>query len=276
MTSTGTIVELSWWKRVSVSSVFARSVADRMSLTLWIGIGLGLMGFMVAGMFDSLVEALEDMDLGAVMEVFLAGSAINTPEGWLSAEMYTLMVPMGVVVLAVIDSARSYAGEEELRSIGMLGSNPLSRTRVIVEKAGGVIVHVVVLAVIVAISVAAGDAMFGLGMDQAAIWAASAHAALLGVMFAAITTLMSALTGKRLTTMLTVAAIGGIAYLVATFFPLIDGLSGWAELSPWHYYYSTNPLANGADWGHLGVMLVIAAALYLAAWAVYRRRDLPG
>ena len=276
MTSTGTIVELPWWKRVSVTSVFARSVADRMALTLWIGIGLGLMGFMVAGMFDSLVEALEDMDLGAVMEVFLAGSAINTPEGWLSAEMYTLMVPIGIVVLAVIDAARSYAGEEEQRSIGMLGSNPLSRTKVIVEKAGGVIVHVVAVAVIVALAVAGGSAAFGLGMDQGGIWAASAHAAMLGVMFAAVTTLVSALTGKRLPTMLTVAAVGGVAYLVATFFPLIEGLADWAELSPWHYYYSTNPLANGADWGHLGVMTAIAAVVYAAAWLVYRKRDLPG
>lgn len=276
MTSTGTIVELSWWKRWSISSVFARSVADRMALTLWIGVGLGLMGFMVAAMFDSLVEALEDMDLGAVMEVFLAGSAINTPEGWLSAEMYTLMVPMGVVALAVVDGARSFAGEEELRSIGMLGSNPVSRTSVIVEKAAAIAVHVLIASVIVAASVAAGDAVFGLGMSPGNIWAASLHALMLGLVFGAATMLVSALLGKRLPTMLTVAAIAGVAYLVATFFPLIDSLERWAELSPWHYYYSTNPLANGADWGHLGVMAVITAGTALAGWYIYARRDLPG
>jgi ABC-2 type transport system permease protein len=276
MTSTSTIVDLPWWKRISITSVFARSLADRIGLTVWIGVGLGLLGFMVTGMFDSLVESLHEMDLGTVMEVFLAGSAINTPEGWLSAEMYTMMVPMGLVALAVMDVARSYAGEEENRSIGMLGGNPLSRTRVIVEKAGGAIGHVVIAGVIVAVAVAAGNSVFGLGMASGNVWAASTHAILLGVMFAAVTTLIAALTGRRLSTMLITAAIAGVAYLVATFFPLIDSVSDWARLSPWHYYYETNPLATGADWGNIGVMAAIAAVTYVVAWYVYSRRDLPG
>ena len=72
------------------------------------------------------------------------------------------------------------------------------------------------------------------------------------------------------------AAIAAMAYLVATFFPLIESIADWARLSPWHYYYETNPLATGVDWGNIGVMTVIAAVVYLMAWMVYRRRDLPG
>jgi ABC-2 type transport system permease protein len=130
--------------------------------------------------------------------------------------------------------------------------------------------------VIVAAGVGGGNALFGLGMSSANVWAATVHAILLGVMFAALTTLVSALIGRRLATMLVVAAVAGVAYLVATFFPLIEALADWARVSPWHYYYESNPLATGVDWGNVGVMAAIAAVTYTAAWYVYSKRDLPG
>jgi ABC-2 type transport system permease protein len=190
--------------------------------------------------------------------------------------MYTLMIPMGIVALVVIDGARSFAGEEQDQSIGMLAANPLSRTRILVEKSFGIIVHVLIVAVLVGLFVWAGSAAFGLGLDASHIWAASLHGALLGIMFGGLTALVSVATGKRVASMMIIGAMAVVFYLIASFFPIIETLADWAQISPWHFYYSSNPLANGVDWTHVGLMAGISAVLYLTAWYVFTKRDLPG
>ena len=167
--TTDTIVPLPARKRLAVSSLFARSVADRMGLTLWIGVGVGLMSLMVAAMYSSLEETLLDFDLGGAMEAFLFGSDIASPVGWITAEMYSMVVPMAIVALAVIDGGRSFAGEEEDRSIGLLAANPISRTRIIADKVAGMAVHVVVASILMGFLLWVGVAAFSLDMSKVTI-----------------------------------------------------------------------------------------------------------
>jgi ABC-2 type transport system permease protein len=274
--TTDTIVQLPARKRLAVASVFNRSVADRMGLTLWIGIGVGLMSFMVAAMYSSLEETLLDFDLGGAMEAFLFGSDIASPVGWLSTEMYSMMVPMAIVALVVIDGGRLFAGEEEGRSIGLLAANPLSRTRLLVDKVGGMVVHVVVASVLSGVLLWAGVVAFSLEVEAANIAATHLHVAMLGIMFGGAILVASVILPRRIPAMLAVAGFAGVAFIVATFMPIFEGYENWAKASPWYFFYGNNPLANGVNWTDLTVMAAIGAGLYVLGWFVFIRRDLPG
>ena len=47
-------------------------------------------------------------------------------------------------------------------------------------------------------------------------------------------------------------------------------------MSPWYYFYGSNPLANGLNWADVGVMAAISVGLYGIGWFLYVKRDLPG
>ncbi len=274
--TTDTIVQLPARKRLAVSSLFARSVADRMGLTLWIGIGIGLMSLMVAAMYSSLEETLLDFELGGAMEAFLFGSDIASPVGWISAEMYSMMVPMAIVALAVIDGGRSFAGEEEDRSIGLLAANPISRTRIIADKVAAMSVHVVIASILMGFLLWVGVAAFSLDISAGNIAATHVHLILLGLIFGGGVVVASAALARRIPAMLAVAGFAGVAFIIATFMPIFEGYENWAKVSPWYYFYGSNPLANGMNWADVGVMAAISVALYTIGWFLYMKRDLPG
>jgi ABC-2 type transport system permease protein len=277
MTTESSFAQLSWYRRMSIGSVLSKSLFDRLGLTLAIGLGLGAMAFFVAALYPSLEETLLDIDLPDSMDAFLAGSDLASPVGWMTAEIYSIMAPLAIVALAIVDGAKSIAAEEEERSIGLLAANPVSRARLLVDKSTAIVVHVVVASVLSWLLLWAGVVAFDIDLTAGNLAAATLHLALLGTMFAGAIVLVSALTGHRVRSMLIVGSLAGLAYVVAAFLPLSDSFGVWAKLSPWYYYLgNTNPLESGVDWGGIGIMAAIAAVLFVAAGYVFTRRDLPG
>lgn len=274
--TTGTITQLTARKRWAVSSLRARSIAERMGLTLWIALGVGMMSGVVAAMYPSLEESLLEFDLGGVMEAFLFGSSIASPVGWITTEMYSMVVPFAIVALAVVDGARSFADEEERRIVGLLAANPIGRTRLVVDKSIGIIVHVVIASVLTGVLLWTGVVLIGLDIEVGNIAAAHLHLVMLGIMAGGGILVASAAIGRRVAAMLAVAAVAGVAFIVATFMPVFAGYEGWAKASPWHYFFGSNPLANGVDWAHIAVMAGVGILLYVIGWFIFARRDLPG
>ncbi|MEZ5175197.1 MAG: ABC transporter permease subunit [Acidimicrobiia bacterium] len=273
---TSGIVPLSWYRRVSIRSVFAKSLADRTTMTVLTGVGVGLMAFAVTAMFPSLEESLKELDLGSGFADFFGGASLATPAGWLSAEMWSIVAPFAIVALVLVDGARSVGSEEEERMIGMLAANPISRTRILAEKSGAVVVHMLVASALMGLLSWLAVIVIGLDLDANLIWGATLHLALLGFMAAATTVAVSALVGKRAKAMVVVGAIAAVAYISASMLPLFDQAAGWAELSPWYYYWGENPLIHGVNWGFIAIMGAIGTAVFGCAGLVFVRRDLPG
>ena len=55
-----------------------------------------------------------------------------------------------------------------------------------------------------------------------------------------------------------------------------ESFEPFAVLSPFHYFLSSDPLVNGMDWGHAGVLVGIFVVLVAAAVPLFDRRDLRG
>ncbi len=274
--TTETIVPLSWYQRVTVRSLLAKSLSDRRIMTLLVGIGVGLMSVMVTAMYPSLESSLADLDLGQGMTDFLGGASLGSPEGWLSAETWSIVAPIAIVALALIDGARSIASEEEERSIGLLAANPVGRVRILSDKSIAISVHVLVATGIIGLLSWLAVLIVGLDMDASRIWASTLHLAFLGLMFAGATAVVSAAVGKRSKVMLMVGSIAGVAYIWATMLPLFEAVADWAKVSPWYYYWGDNPMINGVNWGYIATMAVITVVLFGVAGYLFTKRDLPG
>ncbi|MCB1247490.1 MAG: ABC transporter permease subunit [Acidimicrobiia bacterium] len=272
--ASSTIIDLSWYQRLRIRSLLAKSLADRRLMTLLIGVGIGGMSFLVASMFPALESTLADLDLGPAFEAIFGAGGMSTPEGWMSAEMYTLLVPGALVALVIIDAGRSIAGEMESLSIGLLASNPLSRTRILVDKAIAVVLHMVGCALTIGVFTWAGVVVIGLDMDATHVWGATIHTVGLGLMLSGAAVLFSVVIGRRVPAMIVVGSLAFVAYMVAVLFAVSEDLAGWAKISPWHYYWADNPLLAGVDWTDVAVMAAIGGLLFLLAVPVFNRKDL--
>jgi ABC-2 type transport system permease protein len=267
---------LSRFRAWRLTNIFTKSLADRTTLVVVTGSILFLLGLWMGPLYNSLEDSLAEMaaDLGDAMTQMFGDMA--TPEGWLNAEMYSIMAPAAVFYVAISSGARTFATEAENRSIGLLAANPISRMAIASQKAGATALHVVTVVLLCGLGTWAGVRAGSLGIPASRVLAINLHLALLGMAVAGLAMLIAVLTGRRLVTMVTTAGIVLVAYVWGSFAPQTDALDGLAVLSPWDWYFGSDPLTNGAAWGDVALLTVLAVALIAAAVWSFRRRDLPG
>jgi ABC-2 type transport system permease protein len=266
------------YRRLTLANTFTKALTDRMLLVSIVGVALGAMSVTLGPMFLSLEESLGEM-LSAMPESFLAlvgGVDMATPAGWYSGEMYSIMVPFAVIYVAVASASKAFAGEVEDGTMGPLIANPVSRTRVAVDKIVAMCLHVAIAATLIGVGTWVGVVVAGLAIPTSHIVAITVHLTLLGIVFGALAALLSILTARRTAALLIAVGLALVAYVWSSFLPLIDSISGLANLSPWYHYIGVDPLVDGFEWSSLGLLAILGILLAVGSIAVFKRRDIPG
>ncbi|MEV0946687.1 ABC transporter permease subunit [Rhodococcus sp. NPDC049939] len=265
-------------KLMATRALVNKAIADRMTLSVVIGILLVAMSAMVGALWPPLKETFANFPtalLDALGKAF-PGADLATPAGWTNAELMSMVAPAGAIAIGVISAVRATAGEEEDKTLGMLLGAPVGRIPFLLVKIDAMIVHVLVVCLFLAGGLVLGSAIGGLGLSATGIFGAAAHTALLGILFGVIAIALGAATGSRRLATAATGALAALAFAVSVFLPLSDTLADGAKISPWYYYTSSNPLVNGPDWAHLSVLGVAALIIGGVAVATFERRDLRG
>jgi len=202
------------------------------------------------------------------------GGDLSRPEGFYQIETFGLIAPLAVMVVAVAIGARALAGEEAHRTMGLLLANPVSRSTVLLQKAFAMVLYGFAVGFATFAGVTVGSLLGGLGMNIGNIAAASLLATLVGLVFGALALTLSAATGRVSVAIYGTVGVALVLFLANAFLPLNESLAGYARWSPFHYYLSSDPLANGMQWRHGAVLAGLAAVLVAVAVAAFRRRDL--
>ncbi len=137
---------------------------------------------------------------------------LATPQGWLNAEMYSIMAPAAVFYVAISSGARAFATESENRSIGLLAANPISRTAIALQKAGATVLHVLIVVVLCGLGTWAGVQAGSLRIAASRSSRSTSTWPCSGSWWPGLAMLLSVLTARRLITMVTTAGdrVGGL------------------------------------------------------------------
>jgi ABC-2 type transport system permease protein len=65
-----------------------------------------------------------------------------------------------------------------------------------------------------------------------------------------------------------------ISFVAAGLFPVVEGLENVAKAFPWYYFNQSQPVINGFDGGHIGVLFAGIGLFAVAALVGVNRRDL--
>jgi len=136
------------------------------------------------------------------------------------------------------------------------------------------VVHAFVVAVALFAGVVLGSVLGGLGMNIVNIAATVFLSMMLGLVFGALALAVSAGVGKVRVSVYATIGVALVLFIANGFLPFASGLEWLTNWTPVHYYLSSDPLLNGMNWLHGGVLLALFAGLVALAVMLFDRRDL--
>ena len=263
------------------ASVLRRGLRDSRRAFVWWAIGILGYVVLIASVWPTVRDnpALKKLDetYPQALKAFVSFGGefdFGTAAGYLGAELFSLVVPLLLLIAAIGSGARALAGEEEAGTLDLLLANPVSRTRLSLEKLGVVFVEMLFLAAVLWLSLWASAAIFDLAVSGVHLLAAVATSAFLALAFGAVATAIGAATGRRVVAITTCAALALASYLINALAPLVGAIESIRWVSPWYHYASADPLRRGIDVGHVVVLVAIVIAAGVALPVVFGRRDL--
>ena len=260
-----------------LANVFTKTLRDqRRSLTGW-SIGVAALILVEGALWPSVRDMpnLDEFLAGypdALKEAFNLG-AMTTGKGFLNAELYTLVLPILFLVFGISRGARLVAGEEEAGTLEVLLVTPVSTTRVLMEKAAGLLTALCVLGGVAGASTLLASALFSMGISPSSTAIGSLSMVLLGLEYGFLALAVGAIGGRRSFAIGVPSVAAACAYVLYVGGLMVESLSAWLPWSPFHQALAEGPLASGLPprfaWLVLGAVVVVAVAA-----PVFARRDI--
>lgn len=241
------------------------------------GIGLFLIALMFAGLFEQMQDDIGTF-IGAVpsgMDAFIGDLAgASTPEGWLGIELFALFFPIGLSILGIILGTKLIGQEEQSSTLELLLSRPISRHRVIAEKALALVLLLGITAGLLFTGVSVGKMLFPFDVNLMHVIQALVSGLLLGLTFGMTAFAVQAISGRRGLAAAVGAGFLGASYIIYIISQLMDSLKDWKYASLFYYYDNPGVLTSGIIVENILVLLVCVGALYLVAHSGFAHRDI--
>ena len=185
-----------------------------------------------------------------------------------------MMIPLVFIVFSISQGSGAVAGEEENGTLDLLMSNPLDRWMVVLEKFAATLSMLSALALITWLGIIVGALIVDMDISYTRVAEVTLAAAVLGVMFGALALAIGNATGRRNLSIAISSGVGLAGFFINALAPMVDMLRIVRKFSPFHYYSTSDPLTNGLDFWHLGVLLTGSFVLVVIAVFTFQRRDL--
>ena len=267
-------------KTPMLNNILLKSLRDSKNVLLYWSIGIFLLAiyimFVISEIpleqFQTIINSLPD-----ALGQFLGGSAgldFSTIEGFLNAQIFTIMAPLIVIGIAISSASKANAYEETIKSLDIILSTPISRERFIIEKILSMIIKVIFICAIHWLSYVLATLMFGLKMSFINLAILCIQLGLISITFCLISLLIGTITGSTSKSIGIASSIGVASYLIANIAPLVDSINFTKFFSLFHYYKDSNPLMNGFHEWHWAVFIISSLMLTLLSVRFFKRRDL--
>lgn len=194
--------------------------------------------------------------------------------GFLGTELFSLMIPLILISLAVGRGSSAIAGEVESGTADILFALPISRTRILISKLMAMVIEVLVLTILAVAAIAIGASMVNLEISIAALITATSASGLMGLVFGAIALFAGSFTGKRsIATGLTITfAIAALVFYSLA--PIVDTFDYLTPFNPMDWAINGNPLSSGVSALSFIKLTTVFTSFSTLAIVLFRKRDI--
>lgn len=223
-----------------------------------------------AGDFEKLLDSYPE----AFKALFNVEQSLASGVGYLQGEVFGFLAPLVLLGVAIGQAARATAGEEKAHTMDLLLANPISRTRLVLDKGVAVLGSLTAVTVAFGVVLLVGDSVAGLGVPWPHLVFAVLASAVVALPFGALALLLGALTGRPGLAVAVPVGLGLLTYLLDALSPLAGGLRSWRVLSPFHHAAVNDALTGDPNWLGLAGLVVLTGCLVAGAAAAFERRDI--
>jgi ABC-2 type transport system permease protein len=261
--------------------VLTRTLRDSIRPIVWWSLGIVALVSLQVAVYPSIRdnEGMKRLteDYPEALKAFVAfggGFDYTSPAGYLGSELFSFVLPLLLMIAAIGAGARAIAGEEEAGTLELLLANPLSRSRVVLDRLAALAGELAALCVVLWAALTVSTAAASMHIGPAKLAAAVFDAGLLAFLYGALALLAGAATGRRAIAVAVAAAAGVAAYVVNALAALVDGLEPVQKASPFYHYAVGDPLRQGLALDHAALLVGLALAVAAAAPFALARRDI--
>lgn len=250
----------------------------RVSTLLWVLASAALV-LMYMAIYPSISEAPALNDFLAQLPEGLrdafALQDYTSPAGYLQSEVFSGLMPVVLLVLAIGRGSASIAGEEEVRRLDIVMSEPVRRRDIYLAKAAALgIVLALVTFVGVMLPILVIGPLFDLNVGVAKVVAASIQLFLFALLGGVIAEAAGAASGRKAIGIAVSSALFVVGFLVSTLGATVAWLGHLRPFTPWRWYNGNAPLFNGLGGWEVTVLLLASVAAAVVGLVLFSRRDL--
>ena len=259
-------------------TVLTKTLRDYRWAILGWGVGMGFLVYAVFLAFTQLsASALSSASLTQLAEqfrFFAEPIQLGTPGGYATFK-YGGLLPLFVGIWTILAGARMVRGAEERGQMDLLLARPITRTSLLLQKIGALLIAALLIGLLIALLTMGGEA-------GAKVPVAPAGALLFGFNIA-MAALFFGLLALMLSQFMARGAAAGWAGGLMVLAYVLDGLGrtvpdlSWVQrISPFFYYQLSKPLiaSYGTNPGGMLVLAVLCAILIAIAVPLFARRDI--
>jgi ABC-2 type transport system permease protein len=257
-----------------------RALRDRRTPLLWWSFGVVLYCAMIIAVWPVIEGNSEFVEIYAEMPEALQAmfgpdgfSDFTSPTGFLNGYLFSMILPFIFTGLAVSLGSSLIGGEDEDGILDLVLSYPISRRRLVLEKALALILGLCMIGVVTVLVLTIGKEPVGLDVGVGGIAAATLGSVLFALVFGLVAFMAGAWRGARGFAMGVGwgVALGG--YLLNVLANLDDSLDWLAPFSPLSWATSGSPVNGDLPAGYLA-LVATSVALLVATLFVFERHDL--
>lgn len=263
-----------------MKTIFKWTLWQRRWSILWWSLGIGLFIFVnlifyptVRDQASQLNQSLEQMP-DAARSLFTDTADFLSPIGYLSSQIFYLMLPMLLSILTIGMGSSLIAKEENEGTLELLLSRPISRGRLLASKAMAGITVLLIVGLVALIITVIVCAVVNIEVGLGNVALAAFMSMIMALLFGAIALYMTAIGRKgRLASVGVASLIAFGGYIITSLVGLASWLKWPDKFLPYHYYHPGDIL-NGhfSIWNLIGLLVAIGT-LGVLSWLAFRSRD---
>ncbi|MBN18720.1 MAG: hypothetical protein CL758_04495 [Chloroflexi bacterium] len=265
-----------------LNKIWTKVIYDqKLSLIFWnlilIGISLLIMSMYpsikLSG--DALDKAINSMPKEMV-ELFYGGEAqsITTPIGWLSMELYGLILPFALIIYGVTNGINAIAGEEKNGTLELLLTLPISRVRLASEKFFSLVLGLLIIIISFSTFIIIFKDLFDLEFEYILIVIAGIELFSLALVLSSIGFALGTSTGNKSISVGLTYTITIFSYLWNGLVGLVSGIENLNNISVFYYYSGLKYSSNRIDLVEFFCILLFSLLIVSLSIFIFNRRDI--
>lgn len=219
--------------------------------------------------FQQFLDAYPD----AIKKIFRMQDYVSGP-GFLSTELYSMMIPLVLIAVGASWGASATAQEEDKGTADTLFTLPLSRFNILFAKMLAAITAVVLLAFLAMANIVAMRSSVDMTISNSALFAGTLSSIGLGLIFTGLSFFVGSMTSHKGVALGAATGVSLVFFVLYSVAGLVDSINWSQPFNPMNWGLGKSPLFNGIDGVGLFKLYGISLLLFVGTHIIFDRKDI--